>query len=54
MLRSGLKSVSGLVEKAIAHVNGRIPVVVGTGNNSTAESIGLFKAGRISRCGRRC
>ena len=28
-----------LVEHAIAHVDGRIPVVVGTGNNSTAESI---------------
>ncbi len=28
-----------LVEHSIAHVDGRVPVVVGTGNNSTAESI---------------
>lgn len=28
-----------LVELAIAHIGGRIPVIVGTGNNSTAESI---------------
>ena len=28
-----------IVETAIAHVDGRVPVIVGTGNNATAESI---------------
>jgi len=28
-----------IVDAAIAHVNGRVPVIVGTGNNSTSESI---------------
>ncbi len=37
-----------LVEKAIAHVNGRIPVVVGTGNNSTAESIVFSKQAALA------
>lgn len=32
-----------LVEQAIAHVRVRIPVIVGTGNNSTAESIVFSK-----------
>lgn len=32
-----------LVERAIAHIGGRIPVIVGTGNNSTSESIGFSK-----------
>ena len=30
---------SRLVECAIGHVNGRVPVIIGTGNNSTSESI---------------
>ena len=30
---------SQLVELAIGHVNGRVPVIIGTGNNSTSESI---------------
>lgn len=34
---------STLVETAIEHVDGRIPVVVGTGNNSTSESIEFSK-----------
>lgn len=31
------------VERAIDHVDGRVPVVVGTGNNSTSESIAFSK-----------
>ncbi len=37
------KERSELVEVAIDHVNGRIPIVVGTGNNSTSESIVFSK-----------
>lgn len=32
-----------IVEAAVDHVNGRIPVVVGSGNNSTSESITFSK-----------
>lgn len=32
-----------IVEAAIAHVDGRVPVVIGTGNNSTSESIVFSK-----------
>lgn len=32
-----------LVDLAISHVAGRVPVIVGTGNNSTSESIGFSR-----------
>ena len=32
-----------LVDLAITHVGGRVPVIVGTGNNSTAESVGFSR-----------
>ena len=32
-----------LVEKAIAYVDGRVPVIIGSGNNSTSESIVFSK-----------
>lgn len=32
-----------IVEAAITHANGRVPVVIGTGNNSTSESIVFSK-----------
>lgn len=32
-----------LVDAAIEHTAGRVPVIVGTGNNSTSESIGFSK-----------
>lgn len=31
------------VEVAVEHVDGRVPIIVGTGNNSTSESIGFSK-----------
>lgn len=37
------KERSELVETAIDYVDGRVPVIVGTGNNSTSESIGFSK-----------
>ena len=38
-----------LVEVAIEHTDGRVPVIVGTGNNSTSESI-VFST-EAARCG---
>ena len=32
-----------IVDTAIEHINGRVPVIVGTGNNSTSESISFTK-----------
>lgn len=32
-----------VVDAAIEHTNGRVPVIIGTGNNSTSESIGFSK-----------
>ena len=32
-----------LVDLALAHTNGRVPVIIGTGNNSTSESIVFSK-----------
>ena len=34
---------SRLVDVAVTHVNGRVPVIIGTGNNSTSESIGFSR-----------
>ncbi len=35
-----------LIGIAVRHVNGRVPVIAGTGSNNTAESIALTKAAR--------
>ncbi len=37
-----------LVDRAIGHVAGRVPVIVGTGNNSTSESIAFSKEAAAS------
>jgi len=35
-----------LVKKAVAHINGRIPVIAGTGANSTKEAVFLTKSAK--------
>lgn len=37
-----------IVDVAVEHTSGRVPVVIGTGNNSTSESIGFSKEARDS------
>lgn len=37
-----------LVDIAVEHVNGRVPVIIGTGNNSTSESIGFSREAQQS------